>query len=1696
MQTIYHKRFLNKEVLFSLIFVFLYLLANSQDFSNKGKDFWLAYPGHIDATTSRMALYISSDQSTTGIVELAGTTISFSVTANQATVVQIYPATYNVYNSQSDGINPGKGIHITAGKPIVVYAHVLNAARSGSTLVLPTNTLGREYTCIAYTQIANTAKTAKSQFTVVGVEDNTTVEITPSVASVNNTRPAGVAFTIVLNKGDVYQFQSYTDITGSKVKSLSTGTGCKPLAVFSGSTWDYFDCIAGTSGDNLFDQLFPSATWGKNYVTAPFATRQSDIFRIMVQDPGTIVTLNGTPLSTATLVNGTYYEFKSSAGNVITSDKPILVIQFMTSMACTPNANVGDPEMIILNAVEQTLKSATVLSARKDLTPPNTNITAHYLNIITLSSAAASIRVDGTAPTSTPQQIPGSKYSFFQENVTNSTNVNPTHTITGDSGFIAVAYGLGNVESYGYNAGTSVKDLYQFVSLKNEYATVDFPATCKNTPFFYSITLPYNATSLTWDFSNNPNLSPNNTVVNNAPVADSTFTRDGRTLYVYRLKAVYSFSAIGTYPVKVTANNPTPDGCSGFQEIDYDVVVYDPPTGDFSIFNNGCVTDSLRFKDATNGNTRPVVKWKWNFGDQTMDSVKNPFKKYTTAGTYNVKLQSITDIGCIADTTKTITITPQPAAFFKAAGLTCVNNTITFTDSSTVSQGNIVKWYWNFGNGQTIISTTNAAQNTTYTTAGKYVATLQAETNTGCKSNVFTKEITVYPNPAVKFSLPVVCLPGGVAKFNNSSTAGDGSALTYLWQFGDNSTGTLQSPSHSYTTSGPFAVKLTVTTANGCVHDTTEQLTTIYPPVKSAVSVSAEVCLRDTTFFADKSDGNGSKIVAWRWNFGDNKTDTVQNPAHLYRSSATYKANLVTITDKGCASDTLFINTIVNPLPVADFLISSPQCVASDITFTDKSVANTGNINNWFYNFGDNTTATYTNGNAFTKKYSAAGTYTIKAAVTTDKGCRSDTTAKVIVISALPVANFTMPQVCLSDVFAQFKDSSYITGGSIIGSTYLWNFGDANATASNPNTSTLQNPAHKYLAAGFYNVSLTVTASNGCPATIVKQFVVNGSVPKADFTVVSSSALCSNTAVQIQNTSSVDFGSVTRVQIVWDGVNAPATIVTDSFPSFNKIYSHTYPSLQTTQTYQVRFKAYSGISCVNESVKTITVNASPKVIFTTIPGICFDANSRLITQASGGVAGTGTFSGKGITAAGLFTPSVTGQGTYFIHYLYTSSQGCKDSADQTITVWPSPTANWSYSSPTCVNNAITFTDNSTANFSKINQWSWNFGDGSAAAYNTPAAFSKIFTSTGSYDIKLVVKTDSGCQSAPVVQTVSVHPLPKVDFSLPNVCLPVPATFTNLSTISDGTQSRFSYLWSFSDPNNTSHSSQKDGVHAFSTTGPFSIKLVVTSGDGCVDSASKLLATVYPQPKANFTVSPADSCLGGTFVFADKSNGLTGSILTWNWKFGDGTVSGSQNPTRKYTSAQTFNVSLVITNQQGCFSDTAIKNVVVHSYPIVNAGPDQYVLEGGSTVLNATAYGNNLQYRWTPATWLDNPTILKPVSTPADDISYRLTVTGTGGCTNYDDVFIKLLKAPTIPNAFSPNGDGINDVWLIKYLESYPGCTVQVFNRYGSIVFESNGYARPWDGTMNGSPLPVGVYYYIINPKNGRKPYTGNVTILR
>jgi gliding motility-associated-like protein len=166
-------------------------------------------------------------------------------------------------------------------------------------------------------------------------------------------------------------------------------------------------------------------------------------------------------------------------------------------------------------------------------------------------------------------------------------------------------------------------------------------------------------------------------------------------------------------------------------------------------------------------------------------------------------------------------------------------------------------------------------------------------------------------------------------------------------------------------------------------------------------------------------------------------------------------------------------------------------------------------------------------------------------------------------------------------------------------------------------------------------------------------------------------------------------------------------------------------------------------------------------------------------------------------------------------------------------------------------------------------------------------------------------------------------------------------------------------------------------------------------------------------------------------------------------------------------------------------------------PTANAGPDVAIIKGQSVKLQGDAGGTSINILWSPAIGINNPKIESPVVSPTENTVYTLMVESTQGCgTASDDVVVKVFAELKIPNAFSPNGDGINDTWRIEALAVYPKSVVRIFDRYGLQVYSSTGYNTPWDGRKNGKPVPVGIYYYLIDTKNGVDEFKGSVTVIR
>jgi gliding motility-associated-like protein len=196
-------------------------------------------------------------------------------------------------------------------------------------------------------------------------------------------------------------------------------------------------------------------------------------------------------------------------------------------------------------------------------------------------------------------------------------------------------------------------------------------------------------------------------------------------------------------------------------------------------------------------------------------------------------------------------------------------------------------------------------------------------------------------------------------------------------------------------------------------------------------------------------------------------------------------------------------------------------------------------------------------------------------------------------------------------------------------------------------------------------------------------------------------------------------------------------------------------------------------------------------------------------------------------------------------------------------------------------------------------------------------------------------------------------------------------------------------------------------------------------------------------------------------------------------------------------AGTHNITYTFTTTAGCVSSTN-QDIVVNPTPDVSFKDRVvYVKDKESITLNPfIVKGDNLTYSWSPSTYLDNPTSSNPSSRPLDDIVYTVLVKSASGCLDTAKITVNLLREILPPNTFTPNGDGFNDTWEILYFNTYPGATLEVFNRYGNKVFKANATNIPWDGKINGEDLPVGTYYYIIDPKNGAKVITGAVTIIR
>lgn len=747
--------------------------------------------------------------------------------------------------------------------------------------------------------------------------------------------------------------------------------------------------------------------------------------------------------------------------------------------------------------------------------------------------------------------------------------------------------------------------------------------------------------------------------------------------------------------------------------------------------------------------------------------------------------------------------------------------------------------------------------------------------------------------PQADFTSTIVC-EGNPTVFTDLSTAGSGNITAWDWDFDDGSSANVQSPTHTYANPGTYNASLAVTTDAGCTHTYTADV--IVNPNPQVDFTAPAVCVGNITSFQNQTTIATGNVAQWDWDFGDGVgTDTQQNPTYQYANVQTYPVTLSAVSDSGCTG-TISHNVDVNSRPVADFSFVS-GC-SPTVQFTDLSSVPIGNVNAWNWSFGDFASSSLQDPS---HNYSFAGAFSVRLIAGSGLGC-TDTMTQIVNVHAVPVANFSSPDVCEGTASA-FQDLTTLSSGSII--SWDWDFDDGN-------TDVIQNPTNVYANYGTYSVSLTVETDSGCVDTYTRDVEVFEN-PVAAF---SGQDVCAGTPINFNNTSSITTGNIAAWH--WDFgdfelipaiPNSTSTVVEPVFTFY------------TEGNFFVELVAISNHGCKDTVENPIEIFPVPQPFFTTT-NVCFSYDAVFTDQSiitSGAINNWDWDFGDNLSSTQQ-NPlhNYANTGYYTITLTVTSDNNCSESYTDRIRVYPNPVADF-IATDVCVGTTTDFNNQSIISLGNIVSWEWDFDDPNTSLLEDPQ---NLYTASGIYDVQLVVTSDSACTDT-IVKQVNVNGYPVVDFRVSPIdgCVPLQINCVDLSTIEAG-ETIASYDWIFSDGGT---SSIQDPVHIFGSDGTFSVTLTVTSADGCATTKDSIdIITVFPKPSAAFTYGPQPTNIfDRNLIFTDLSSGAN----EWEWDFGDFSGDNTQSPVHLYPDSGHYLVEQIVTNQFGC-KDTVAHLIVI------------------------------------------------------------------------------------------------------------------------------------------------------------------------
>ena len=1138
-------------------------------------------------------------------------------------------------------------------------------------------------------------------------------------------------------------------------------------------------------------------------------------------------------------------------------------------------------------------------------------------------------------------------------------------------------------------------------------------------------------------------LNPLTVTFNNSSIgADNVFWDFGDGITSTLLNPVHTYSAKGVYDVVLTVNNILTDCVN---EMTQSVKLTIPEANfDYLINSNNGYEDSIacapklvHLNNFSIDLDHYEVIWSDGYtGYGRLDHV------FDTEGLFDVSMV-VTDIHGCKDTMtykKMFHINDVEADFGIISSIGCDSMLVNFEDLSVPSSS----LFWDFGDGG--ISSLNNPQHIYYN-EGLYDVTLYAKSIDGCIDTLKRLEYIQFQYPNADFSSDVqgVC-PNDIIQFTNFSA---GIGTSSYWDFGNGVTSQQINPSHSFLSNGQYTISLVIIDSFGCSDSVimSQYIDVLKPSANFSLPSISSNCPPLMTSFTNLSS---SDVSSWNWSFSDGGSSLVSSPSHLFNSLGVFDVSLIVENQYGC-KDTLLQNGLIEVSgPSGSFTFSDSLVCKND---TIEFLALSSNTSSYLWDFGNGAVSSDSNPYYL---YESSGIYLPILIIEDASGCQlTVNNLDSITVYSLEVEAGVNLEICEGEQ-VQLNAS----GNS---SQFSW------TPHSSLNDYSISSP----IASPINDIIYYINYFDGICSETDSVFVkVHNDVPITDFSYINQ---CIGDTVKFNANS-----GLVSTNVSWNW-------------SFGSNFQNPlqYLSLGINNIQLIVLNLDN--NCSDTLIQDVEIFPNPIADFN-VNQVCLGETTYLTNNSSNNT----------IDWLYSFTPNLdisTDQNPSYIYdssgHFYTSltvvsDMGCLDSIVKEVIVHELPIANFEIEN-FCEGIGNLFTDQSSINNGYLSSVSYDFNNESISPN---LSINHVFDGYGSFEVELSVVSKSGCKSS-IIKIAEVFAKPVVEFSALGLCLGDITKFSNVSFVDNSEINSFN--WVFSEEG---ESFDKNPAITFSNAGTHNVILLVVSEAGCFTELNKKIR-IHELPNPKFNIS-SDICLGDIASITDSSSVVGSRIVSWNYNFGDGSSSSEQNPQYTYNQINQFDVSLEVVSLEGCINDTTILNIVeVHALPIADFQASSLL---ASEIESEISFNNNstgsISYVWSfgngDYSSEENPTYH---FNNTQTYNVQLTAISDKRCSSEIIKVVSIYPqyALFVPDAFTPNNDGNNDVFLAKG-KAIIDFEMQVFDRWGGEVFLSSDIEYGWDGyDVRVNKVVPGVYSYriILHDFNSKLwVYNGEINLIR